>query len=54
MPADAVLFDAQHELIERVKGMCLIYDFLTAQRAGLRKRSATAEHEDASSTKISK
>ncbi|KAG6905683.1 hypothetical protein DXG01_001270 [Tephrocybe rancida] len=54
MPADAVLFDAQRELIERVKGMCLIYDFLTAQRAGLRKRSATAEHEDASSTKISK
>ncbi|KAG6905704.1 hypothetical protein DXG01_001197 [Tephrocybe rancida] len=53
-PADAVLFDAQRELIERVKGMCKICEFLASQRAGLRKRSAITEHEDASNAKAAK
>ncbi|KAG6913117.1 hypothetical protein DXG01_009494 [Tephrocybe rancida] len=53
-PADGVLLDAQHELIERVKGMCKVYEFLTAQRAGLRKRTAAAEHEDATLAKTAK
>ncbi|KAG6913395.1 hypothetical protein DXG01_007129 [Tephrocybe rancida] len=53
-PADGVLLDAQRELIERVKGMCKVYEFLTAQRAGLRKRTAVAEHEDATLAKTAK
>ncbi|KAG6913577.1 hypothetical protein DXG01_005817 [Tephrocybe rancida] len=53
-PADGVYLEAQRELVERVKGMCQIYDFLAAQRISLRKRPAASEHEEASSAKAAK